>query len=102
VLSVEDWAEIRRLRRTEQMPIAEIARLMLDMHLHGPAPGHHRFTVASMVSRRAGRRFSDLACGTGVPRIRHGTRIRHDNRRHTVAFVALSASNRQETRLRLP
>jgi DNA-binding transcriptional regulator YiaG len=28
VLSVEDWAEIRRLRRAEQMPIAEIARLM--------------------------------------------------------------------------
>jgi transposase len=28
VLSVEDWAEIRRLRRAEQMPIAEIARVM--------------------------------------------------------------------------
>jgi DNA-binding transcriptional regulator YiaG len=28
VLSVADWAEIRRLRRAEQMPIAEIARLM--------------------------------------------------------------------------
>jgi Sigma-70, region 4 len=28
VLSVEDWAEIRRLRRAEGMPIAEIARVM--------------------------------------------------------------------------
>jgi transposase len=28
VLSVEDWAEIRRLRRAERMPIAEIARVM--------------------------------------------------------------------------
>jgi transposase len=28
VLNVEDWAEIRRLRRAEQMPIAQIARMM--------------------------------------------------------------------------
>jgi transposase len=28
VLSVEDWAEVRRLRRAERMPIAEIARVM--------------------------------------------------------------------------
>jgi len=28
VLSVEDWAEIRRLRRAEQMPIAQIARVL--------------------------------------------------------------------------
>jgi transposase len=28
VLSVEDWAEIRRLRRAEGMPIAEIAWVM--------------------------------------------------------------------------
>jgi hypothetical protein len=38
---------------------------MVDTHLHGEAGDHHRFTVASMVSRRAGRTFSDLACGTG-------------------------------------
>jgi hypothetical protein len=38
---------------------------MVDMHLHGRARGHHKFTVASMVSRRAGRTFSHLACGTG-------------------------------------
>lgn len=28
MLSVEDWAEIRRLRRSEQLPIAEIARVL--------------------------------------------------------------------------
>jgi len=28
VLSVEDWAEIRRLRRAEQMPIKAIARVL--------------------------------------------------------------------------
>jgi transposase len=28
VLSVEDWAEIRRLRRAEQMPVAHIARVL--------------------------------------------------------------------------
>jgi transposase len=28
VLSVEDWAEIRRLRRSEKLPISEIARVM--------------------------------------------------------------------------
>lgn len=28
MLNVEDWAEIRRLRRSEQLPIAEIARVM--------------------------------------------------------------------------
>jgi transposase len=28
VLSVEDWAGIRRLRRAEQLPIAQIARVL--------------------------------------------------------------------------
>ena len=44
---------------------------MVDRHLHGPPTrGDHKFTVASMVSRRAGRTFSDLACGTRVHHIR--------------------------------
>ena len=51
---------------------------MVDMHLHGRTRGHHKFTVVSMVSRRAGRTFSDLACGTGMHRIHHGARIHHD------------------------
>jgi DNA-binding CsgD family transcriptional regulator len=28
VISVEDWAEIRRLHRTEGLPIKQIARMM--------------------------------------------------------------------------
>jgi DNA-binding transcriptional regulator YiaG len=28
VLSVEDWAEIRRLRRSERLSISEIARVL--------------------------------------------------------------------------
>ena len=28
MLSMEDWAEIRRLRRTEQMPILQVARVL--------------------------------------------------------------------------
>ena len=28
MLSVEDWAEIRRLHRAEQMPVKAIARMM--------------------------------------------------------------------------
>jgi transposase len=28
VLNVEDWAEIRRLRRAERLPISEIARVL--------------------------------------------------------------------------
>jgi hypothetical protein len=36
---------------------------MVSMQVHGPIRGHHKCTVASMVSRRAGRTFSDLACG---------------------------------------
>src|ERR1019366_4235945 len=43
---------------------------MVEMHIHGRTRGNHKFTVASMVSRRAGRAFSDLACGTGGHRIR--------------------------------
>jgi hypothetical protein len=43
---------------------------MGDPHLRGPTRGDHKFTVASMVSRRAGRTFSDLACGTGGLHIR--------------------------------
>jgi hypothetical protein len=49
---------------------------MVDKHLQGPTRGHHRFTVASMVSRRVGRTFSDLACDTGACRICCGAGIR--------------------------
>ena len=35
MLSVEDWAEIRRLHRAEGMPIKEIARVLGDLEEHG-------------------------------------------------------------------
>jgi transcriptional regulator with XRE-family HTH domain len=44
VLSVEDWAEIRRLRRSEQLSISEIARVL----------GISRNTVMSFPSIRGG------------------------------------------------
>jgi hypothetical protein len=34
---VEDWAEIRRLHRSEQMPIKAIARVMGLFEEHGEA-----------------------------------------------------------------
>jgi hypothetical protein len=56
-------------RRGELAAIGDLINSpMVDTHLHGDAGDHHRFTVASMVNRRAGRTFSDLACGTGSPR----------------------------------
>jgi hypothetical protein len=44
----------------------------------------HSCMVASIVSRRAGRTFSDLACGTGIHPIHHGARI-HRNLREAAA-----------------
>ena len=35
MLSVEDWAEIRRLHRAEGMPIKEIARVLGCLAEHG-------------------------------------------------------------------
>jgi hypothetical protein len=37
VLSVEDWAEIRRLHRAERMPIKQVARVMLEEHCQAGA-----------------------------------------------------------------
>ena len=52
-------------------------------------PGaHHRFTVASIVSRRAGRTFSDLACGTGGALLAPRRRVKHDVHRDTLMPVA--------------
>ncbi len=39
---------------------------MVDKFLHGPTRDHHKFTMASMISRRADRRLSDLVCGIGL------------------------------------
>jgi hypothetical protein len=47
-----------------------ILQTLVDRHIHGPTRGDHKFTVASMVSRRVGRAFSNLVCGTGAHHIR--------------------------------
>jgi DNA-binding transcriptional regulator YiaG len=46
VLSVEDWAEIRRLRRAEGMPIKAIARVMGCSVSRVKIPGRARFLRA--------------------------------------------------------
>ena len=58
VLRVEDWAEIRRLRRAEQMPIAEIARVMGISRntvkaalASGNPPKYHRAPAGSVADR---------------------------------------------------
>jgi sigma-70-like protein len=64
VLSVEDWAEIRRLRRAEGMPIKVIARVM----------GCSKNTVKSALASEGPLRYERVSRGSGVdeaePRIR--------------------------------
>lgn len=64
MLNVEDWAEIRRLRRAEQLPISEIARVM----------GISRNTVKSALACDVAPKYERAAAGSVVdgaePRIR--------------------------------
>jgi transposase len=64
VLSVEDWAEIRRLRRAEQLPIKQIARVM----------GCSKNTVRRALAADGPPRYERVARGSVVdgvePRIR--------------------------------
>jgi transposase len=64
VLSVEDWAEIRRLRRAEQMSVSEIARVLRVS----------RNTVRSALASDGPPRYVRAAAGSSVdgvePRIR--------------------------------
>ena len=39
MISVENWAEIRRLHRAEGLPIKQIARVMNSLPEHGPGGG---------------------------------------------------------------
>jgi hypothetical protein len=38
---------------------------MVDMHIHGRPEAHHKFTVASMVSRRVGRMLLGISRRVG-------------------------------------
>jgi transposase len=64
VLGVEDWAEIRRLRRAERMPIAQIARVL----------GISRNTVRAALDKEAPPKYVRKPAGSIVdavePRIR--------------------------------
>jgi transposase len=64
VLNVEDWAEIRRLRRSEQLPISEIARVL----------GIARNTVKAALASDGPPRYQRAPAGSVVdevePRIR--------------------------------
>ena len=64
MLSVEDWAEIRRLHRAEGMPIKAIARVMgcskntvKAALAAGEPPKYVRRPVGSVVSKMAWTRF---------------------------------------------
>jgi transposase len=64
VLSVEDWAEIRRLRRAERVPIAEIARVM------GISRNTVKAALASNGAPRYVRRPAGSVADAFEPRIR--------------------------------
>jgi transposase len=69
VLVVEDWAEIRRLRRAERMPISQIARVL----------GISRNTVRSALAKDAPPKYVRTPAGSIVdavePRIRELLRV---------------------------
>ncbi|WP_421839994.1 IS21 family transposase [Mycobacterium sp.] len=66
MLNVEDWAEIRRLRRSEQLPIAEIARVMgisrntVKSALASDGPPKYRRAVRGSVADEAEPRIREL------------------------------------------
>lgn len=64
MLSVEDWAEIRRLRRAEQMPIKTIARVM------GISRNTVRAAIASDRPPKYERRRAGSIVDAAEPRIR--------------------------------
>jgi transposase len=69
VLSVEDWAEIRRLRRAEGLPIKVIARLL------GVSRNTVRAAIASDAAPRYERRRPGSIVDAAEPRIRELLRV---------------------------
>jgi transposase len=66
VLSVEDWAEIRRLRRSERLPISEVARVLgisrntVKSALASDGPPKYQRTPAGSVADEAEPRIREL------------------------------------------
>jgi transposase len=69
VLSVEDWAEIRRLRRAEGLPVKVIARLL------GVSRNTVRAAIASDAAPRYERRPAGSIVDAAEPRIRELLRV---------------------------
>ncbi len=63
MLRVEDWAEIRRLHRSEGMPIKVIARVM------GVSRNTVRSAVASQTPPRYEQRNAAKSSGRGAPSV---------------------------------
>jgi transposase len=82
VLSVEDWAEIRRLRRSERLPISEVARVLgisrntvkAALASDGP-PMYQRARVGSVVDEAEPRIRELLAAYPRMPATVIGERI---------------------------
>jgi transposase len=82
VLSVEDWAEIRRLRRSERLPISEVARVLgisrntvkAALASDGP-PKYQRARVGSVVDEAEPRIRELLAAYPRMPATVIGERI---------------------------
>jgi transposase len=82
VLSVEDWAEIRRLRRSERLPISEVARVLgisrntvkAALASDGP-PKYQRAAVGSVVDEAEPRIRELLAAYPRMPATVIGERI---------------------------
>ena len=72
MLSVEDWAEIRRLRRAEQMPIAHIGRVLgisrntVKAALASDGPPKYRRAPAGSVVDGFGPRIPGAASGVSA------------------------------------
>ena len=66
MLNVEDWAEIRRLRRSERLPIAEVARVLgvsrntVKSALASDAPPKYQRDLAGSVADEAEPRIREL------------------------------------------
>jgi transcriptional regulator with XRE-family HTH domain len=79
VLSVEDWAEIRRLRRSERLSISEIARVlgilrnMVKAALASAGPQHQRAPAGSVADEvgSAGERASLMTSTARLSRHRY-------------------------------
>ncbi len=58
MISVEDWAEIRRLHRAEGLPIRQIARMMKVSRNPAASAAAHWARITALAAARAAARSS--------------------------------------------